>query len=66
MYNYGPDHPPPPPGLTEQQYADLLVGTGCQNRGCNDKKARKTYWAFQRRWCDSCLKKNVIMVRFRH
>ncbi|KAI4217724.1 MAG: hypothetical protein LQ351_000320 [Letrouitia transgressa] len=61
MYNYGPDHPPPPPGLTEQQYADLLVGTGCQNRGCNDKKARKTYWAFQRRWCDSCLKKNVIM-----
>ena len=59
--NYGPDHPDPPTGLTESQYADLLVGVGCQNKGCNDTKARKTYWAFQRRWCDSCMRKNVII-----
>ncbi|KAL8709088.1 MAG: hypothetical protein Q9220_006109 [cf. Caloplaca sp. 1 TL-2023] len=61
LSTYGPEHPGPPPGLSERQYADLLVGCGCQSRGCKDRKARKTYWAFQRRWCIPCLRKNVVM-----
>ncbi|KAL8971277.1 MAG: hypothetical protein Q9183_001124, partial [Haloplaca sp. 2 TL-2023] len=61
LRTYGRDHPDPPPGLNERQYADLLVSYGCQDKHCNDEKARKVYWAFQRRWCVSCLKKNVVM-----
>ncbi|KAL8874279.1 MAG: hypothetical protein Q9174_000359 [Haloplaca sp. 1 TL-2023] len=60
LRTYGRDHPDPPPGLNERQYADLLVAYGCQDKHCNDDKARKVYWAFQRRWCASCLKKNVV------
>lgn len=58
--NYGPDMPGPPGGLSEVQYANLLVGIGCMS--CGDKKARKTYWAFLRRWCHNCLKEKVILV----
>ena len=60
LNHYGPSHPPCPPTLTEMQYADLLTGLGCQAKGCNNKKARKTYWAFQRRWCDACLHNQVL------
>ncbi|MCJ1467671.1 hypothetical protein MMC07_006296 [Pseudocyphellaria aurata] len=59
QYTYGFDHPDPPPGLTEMQYADLLTGVGCQMKGCNERQARKVYWAFQRRWCAKCLKSNT-------
>ena len=59
---YGQDHPDPPPGINERQYADLLVGFGCQAKGCKDTRTRKVYWAFQRRWCVACMKKNVAMV----
>ena len=62
LNNFGPTHPPCPPSLTEMQYADLLTGLGCQAKGCKNKKARKTYWAFQRRWCDVCLHQQVIEV----
>ncbi|KAL8730459.1 MAG: hypothetical protein Q9166_004097 [cf. Caloplaca sp. 2 TL-2023] len=58
---YGLDHPNPPPGVSEQQYADLLVGSGCQAKGCQDKRTKKVYWAFQRRWCGPCMKKNVVL-----
>ncbi|CAL8576970.1 hypothetical protein XPA_002830 [Xanthoria parietina] len=58
---YGQDHPDPPPGISERQYADLLVGFGCQGKGCQDTRTRKVYWAFQRRWCVACMKKNVAM-----
>ena len=58
--NYGPSMPGPPIGLSETQYANLLVGQGCMS--CGDKKTRKTYWAFLRRWCSKCLKDKVIMV----
>ncbi|KAL8719926.1 MAG: hypothetical protein Q9225_003129 [Loekoesia sp. 1 TL-2023] len=57
---YGPDHPDPPPGIDERQYADLLVGTGCQSKGCKNTRANWTYWAFQRRWCIPCLKKKTV------
>ena len=59
--HYGTELPPPPPGLTELQYADLLCGVGCQSKGCTDQKARKTYWGFLRRWCDNCLKKDLVL-----
>ncbi|KAL8674319.1 MAG: hypothetical protein Q9168_001248 [Polycauliona sp. 1 TL-2023] len=30
-------------------------------KGCNDTRTRKVYWAFQRRWCVTCMKRNVAM-----
>ncbi|KAL8939258.1 MAG: hypothetical protein Q9216_003460 [Gyalolechia sp. 2 TL-2023] len=59
---YGHDHPDPPPGMTERCYADLLVGNGCQSKGCHNNRAKQTCWAFQRRWCVSCLKKKTISM----
>ncbi|KAI4246575.1 MAG: hypothetical protein L6R40_001938 [Gallowayella cf. fulva] len=61
LNTFGHDHPDPPPNLNEWQYANLLVGIGCQAKGCKDKKTRRVCWAFQRRWCNTCMKKNVIM-----
>ena len=58
---YGEDHPNPPTGVNEIQYADLLEGQGCQ--GCKNPKTRKTYWCFLRRWCEECLDKRVVSVR---
>ena len=59
LNTHGADLPGPLPGLSEMQYADLLAGSGCQSKGC-DQIARRTYWAFQRRWCDKCLKAKVM------
>ncbi|KAL8843550.1 MAG: hypothetical protein Q9170_000054 [Blastenia crenularia] len=62
-YNtYGPGHPDPPPGLNEFQYADLLVGIGCQTKGCKNKRASRVFWAFRRRWCQSCLRKKTVTL----
>ncbi|MCJ1276227.1 hypothetical protein MMC21_004032 [Puttea exsequens] len=55
--HFGTDQPEPPPGVSERQYADLLTGLGCQS--CKDKRARRTYWAYQRRWCERCLQNNT-------
>ena len=60
LRSFGPDIPDPPLGMTELQYAELLTGFGCQ--GCDDQKARRTYWAFERRWCEVCLVENVASV----
>ena len=60
--HFGSDMPDPPSGLSEPQYADLLTGTGCQNRGCISKKTRKTYWAFQRRLCLDCFHQAFLPV----
>ena len=57
---YGNSHPDPPTGVDEIQYADLLEGHGCQS--CKNAKTRKTYWAFLRRWCESCLNDRVVPV----
>ncbi|KAF4634227.1 hypothetical protein G7Y89_g3881 [Cudoniella acicularis] len=57
--NYGWDMPPPPPGLTERQYSDLLGGKGCQEPGCTNKKASRTYWSWAKRWCSDCWEKNI-------
>ena len=60
--HFGSDMPEPPVGLSERQYADLLTGTGCQTRGCESQKARKTYWALQKRLCVECFHKSFVPV----
>jgi hypothetical protein len=52
-YHYGSDLPEPPSELTEYQYANLRHDHGCM--GCKAPNTRKTYWAFLRRWCKTCL-----------
>lgn len=58
--NYGWDMPPPPPGMSERHYSDLLGGKGCQTVGCNNKKASRAYWSWAKRWCASCFETSVI------
>lgn len=58
---FGPNHPDPPSGMHEHEYAELLVGSECQEPGCQ-RSARKAWWAFRSRWCGQCLKKNTIQV----
>ncbi|CAG8970933.1 hypothetical protein HYALB_00000913 [Hymenoscyphus albidus] len=58
--NYGWDMPPPPPGMSEREYSDLLGGKGCQTAGCQNKKASRAYWSWAKRWCSTCWEKNVI------
>ena len=63
---FGVSHPDPPTGLREMQYADLLVGVGCQGSGCDAKDTRRTYWGFRRRWCEVCLAENLSRVSQGH
>ncbi|KAL9014717.1 MAG: hypothetical protein Q9173_000640 [Seirophora scorigena] len=58
----GLEHPNPPSGMHERDYADLLAGTGCETKGCNSSVA-KIWWAFQHRWCVDCLRRNTIRLR---
>ena len=60
--HFGSDMPEPPVGLSEPQYTDLLTGTGCQTRGCESQKVRKTYWALQKRLCVECFNKSFVPV----
>ncbi len=66
LEEFGPSLPDPPQGLSYMQYANLLTRHGCQ--GCNEEKhegrgkARRTYWAFQRRYCETCLVDKTIYV----
>ncbi|KAF2625626.1 hypothetical protein BU25DRAFT_412660 [Macroventuria anomochaeta] len=55
---YGDDMPGPPSGLNEFQYAHLRHGHGCM--GCGAPSTRKTYWAFLRRWCKTCLQSKTV------
>lgn len=59
--HFGDDLPDTPKDLQDRQYADLLSGQGCMS--CREPKARKTYWAFLRRWCTKCFSEKVIKVR---
>lgn len=60
---FGADMPPPPGGLTEQQYAELLVGKGCQARFCTRTHSSKVYWAFGVRLCQDCLRRATLTVK---
>lgn len=57
-YYYGSDMPDPPSELTEFQYAHLRHGHGCMS--CGAPNTRKTYWAFLRRWCKTCLQSKTV------
>lgn len=57
-YYYGSDMPDPPSELTEFQYAHLRHGHGCMS--CGAPNTRKTYWAFLRRWCKTCLQSKAL------
>ncbi|KAF2184414.1 hypothetical protein K469DRAFT_633847 [Zopfia rhizophila CBS 207.26] len=55
---YGDELPDPPAEITEFQYAHLRHGHGCMS--CGAQATRKTYWAFLRRWCKTCLQSKTI------
>ncbi|RIB21938.1 hypothetical protein C2G38_2034002 [Gigaspora rosea] len=45
---------PPPDGITQEQYHELLNNRGCQF--CNKSRIRKIYWVFRIRCCGLCFK----------
>ncbi|CAG8632704.1 22457_t:CDS:2 [Dentiscutata erythropus] len=45
---------PPPEGITQEQYHELLNHRGCQF--CNKSRIRKIYWVFRIRCCGLCFK----------
>ena len=57
--NYGHDMPPPPLGLTERQYSNLLGSKGCLEPGCADKNASRTHWSWAKRWCVKCWRSKI-------
>jgi hypothetical protein len=57
--NFGFDMPPPPKGLTERQYSNLLGGKGCLAPLCDDKLSSRTYWPWAKRWCLRCWKSKI-------
>lgn len=57
-YFYGNDMPDPPSNMDEFQYAHLRHGHGCMS--CGAPSTRKTYWAFLRRWCKTCLQSKTV------
>lgn len=60
IHHYGSRLPPPPAGLKEHQYLDLLEGQGCM--ACDNKATRKTYWAYLARWCEKCFTNKTLKV----
>lgn len=59
---FGHDMPECPTGMTEQTYADLLVGRGCQNRSCPKEHTAGVYWTFQVRLCAECFRQKTMRV----
>ena len=57
--NYGHDMPPPPLGLTERQYSNLLGSKGCLEPDCPDKGASRTHWSWAKRWCVKCWRSKI-------
>ncbi|KAG9232512.1 hypothetical protein BJ875DRAFT_505967 [Amylocarpus encephaloides] len=57
--NFGFDMPEPPTGMTERQYGDLLGGKGCQEPGCINRQATRTYWSWSKRWCAECWERAI-------
>jgi hypothetical protein len=57
---YSGEMPGPPGQMTEQRYAQLLEGRGCQSVGCSKRSTGKVYWAFCLRLCKDCLEKRTF------
>lgn len=60
--SFGYDMPECPANMSEQSYADLLVGRGCQNRNCPKEQTVGVYWTFQVRLCADCFKQKTMRV----
>lgn len=63
--NLDGEHMPDPPGkMSEQRYAHLLYGYGCdfQRSKCGSNVTKKVYWPFRLRMCDSCLRRKTQKV----
>lgn len=62
--HFGQDMPDCPQGMSEQQYVDLLVRRGCQNRDCPKDNTSRVYWTFQVRLCAECFKSKTMRVSY--
>lgn len=61
---HGEDMPGPPGEMTEQRYAHLLYGQGCDFRKskCGSNVTKKVYWPFLLRMCDACFRRKTVKV----
>lgn len=61
---HGGKMPGPPGELTEQRYAHLLYGQGCdfQKSKCGSHTTKKVYWPFLLRMCDTCFRRKTEKV----
>lgn len=61
---HGESMPGPPGEMTEQRYAHLLYGQGCdfQRSKCGSSVTKKVYWPFLRRMCDACFRRKTEKV----
>jgi hypothetical protein len=61
---HGNKMPGPPGGMTEQRYANLLHGQGCdfQRSKCGSSVTKKVYWPFLLRMCDACFRRKTEKV----
>ena len=58
LYAFDNGLPDPPKGTSEAHYAWLLSGYGCQ--ACDNRVARRVYWCWASRWCESCFKRLTV------
>jgi hypothetical protein len=65
---HGEDMPAPPGAMTEQRYAHLLYGQGCdfQKSKCGSSVTKKVYWPFLLRMCDACYRRKTEKVCHAH
>lgn len=61
---HGENMPDPPGDMTEQRYAHLLYGQGCdfQRSRCGSNVTKKVYWPFRLRMCDPCFRRKIEKV----
>lgn len=61
---HGADMPDPPEEMTEQRYAHLFYGQGCdfQASKCGSSVTKKVYWPFLLRMCDACFHRKTEKV----
>jgi hypothetical protein len=61
---HGANMPGPPGEMTEQRYAHLLYGQGCdfQRSKCGSNVTKKVYWPFLLRMCDACFRRKIEKV----
>ncbi|KPI45874.1 uncharacterized protein AB675_338 [Cyphellophora attinorum] len=63
LLHFDENVPECPDGITEQQYADLLCGRGCQSASCPREKTTAVCWALLVRLCPDCLQAKTIRLQ---